>query len=397
MRCNFFGKATMATMVASLVACSVASAHVGFDGSAGGTWEDPNNWTDGASSVLPFLGANNDVSRTHIGSAVGVDGNPAGTISPATVSLSSSQTIGTLHIANGGSGGTLNHSAGKLSTGWLFAGNGGATANYNMSGTASFESPADTTGGNVQIFGGGDGTPNGRGNLRVQDTALYNGWETWIGTSNNAGNRAMGFVTQTGGTVKTEIDLVIGREHADGTYGMTNGLLQSGRVQLNDNGTPGDPSDDFTDHIGGLFVGRYDGSVGSLRIQGGLGTIQTTNLSIASDFAGNTSSSGTLAVLPNASGITAINASGNVFLGDGSLLTVSGLTLPAMNLPLINVGGTLNGTFSNGVEGQLYAGSHRLTYLGGDGNDVVLRLIPEPSTIALIALIGLGLAARRRR
>jgi hypothetical protein len=38
----------------------------------------------------------------------------------------------------------------------------------------------------------------------------------------------------------------------------------------------------------------------------------------------------------------------------------------------------------------------RITYLGGDGNDVVLTVVPEPALLTSIALLT-TLPARRRR
>lgn len=43
--------------------------------------------------------------------------------------------------------------------------------------------------------------------------------------------------------------------------------------------------------------------------------------------------------------------------------------------------------------GALYT----VNYAGGDGNDVVLTGIPEPTSVALMAMAGLGLLGRRRR
>ena len=49
-------------------------------------------------------------------------------------------------------------------------------------------------------------------------------------------------------------------------------------------------------------------------------------------------------------------------------------------------------TATSGPFTQLFA----ITYLGGDGNDIALTAIPEP-TAALLFLAGCGLTLRRRR
>ena len=38
-----------------------------------------------------------------------------------------------------------------------------------------------------------------------------------------------------------------------------------------------------------------------------------------------------------------------------------------------------------------------ISYFGGDGNDVVLTTVPEPTTVTLLGLGALGLLVRRRR
>ena len=67
---------------------------------------------------------------------------------------------------------------------------------------------------------------------------------------------------------------------------------------------------------------------------------------------------------------------------------------------LVSVGDTLTGEFNGLSEGAAVPGSggRFITYAGGDGNDIVLSAIPEPSALCL-ALAGLLAAtgSRRRR
>ena len=72
-----------------------------------------------------------------------------------------------------------------------------------------------------------------------------------------------------------------------------------------------------------------------------------------------------------------------------------------MSFNFLRVGGTLTGQYEGLGEGALVGsfGGHDLfiTYAGGDGNDVTLFTVPEPTiTLTWSMLIGLGLALRRR-
>jgi glucose/arabinose dehydrogenase len=94
---------------------------------------------------------------------------------------------------------------------------------------------------------------------------------------------------------------------------------------------------------------------------------------------------------------------GDVTLG-GSTLAVSffGGFVPTLGdqFEILDVGGMRDGQFAGLGEGdQLTADGtlFRITYLGGDGNDVVLTAIPEPASLALAVLLaGLGMARRRQ-
>jgi autotransporter-associated beta strand protein len=62
--------------------------------------------------------------------------------------------------------------------------------------------------------------------------------------------------------------------------------------------------------------------------------------------------------------------------------------------------GSVIGTFSGLAEGstiQAQGTSFRISYVGGDGNDVVLTVVPEPGSVAAVSLVGLLLLRRRDR
>lgn len=67
---------------------------------------------------------------------------------------------------------------------------------------------------------------------------------------------------------------------------------------------------------------------------------------------------------------------------------------------ILDVGGTLSGQFAGLAEGALIEFDTgvplQLTYVGGDGNDVVLTAIPEPASLLLLLLAAPFAAARRR-
>ncbi|MBX2851485.1 MAG: PEP-CTERM sorting domain-containing protein [Phycisphaeraceae bacterium] len=67
---------------------------------------------------------------------------------------------------------------------------------------------------------------------------------------------------------------------------------------------------------------------------------------------------------------------------------------------ILDIAGTLTGQFAGLDEGALLpavdGAQFQISYLGGDGNDVVLTAVPEPGTLALLGLGGFTLLLRRR-
>jgi len=98
-----------------------------------------------------------------------------------------------------------------------------------------------------------------------------------------------------------------------------------------------------------------------------------------------------------------LDVTGNVELaGSLDVLLIDDFELSdEMSFDVLRVGGTLTGRYEGLGEGALVGnfGGHDLfiTYAGGDGNDVTLFTVPEPTiTLTWWLLIGLGLALRRR-
>ncbi len=97
-----------------------------------------------------------------------------------------------------------------------------------------------------------------------------------------------------------------------------------------------------------------------------------------------------------------LRVSGNAFL-DG-FLNLSGLAgyEPVVGdaFTLLDIAGDRTGMFDNAPEGQLFFHDRdlpwRLSYFGGDGNDVVLTVVPEPGLLAALVPL-LATTLRRRR
>ena len=108
-----------------------------------------------------------------------------------------------------------------------------------------------------------------------------------------------------------------------------------------------------------------------------------------------------LSLVFDSTGISPINAEWGEN-GDGWMDLEIDLTAfgGAGDIPIMNIGGIgTQGSFGSVlVDGAPLATTpHTLSYVGGDGNDVVLTVVPEPATMSLLALGGLAMLIVRRR
>jgi hypothetical protein len=88
----------------------------------------------------------------------------------------------------------------------------------------------------------------------------------------------------------------------------------------------------------------------------------------------------------------------NLYASDSSVITISGIDFMVDGTPvpfgdLSALTGTLTGTLTSGdfIDNVFYQGGYAGTYTG------IIRLVPEPSTAALLALGLVGIAAMRRQ
>jgi hypothetical protein len=282
--------------------------------------------------------------------------------------------------------------------------------------------------------GQGKGTLNiGGGSLTVDGNARFG-----IGSSGSTAD-----INQSGGTFAVTGHVVNGV--GTSTFNLTGGSLE----------VVGDFSADEVTIDGGsltagdiLMTDGADNPTGSITLSDGLlaaDSVDPGDGAATFSFTGGTLAVGTFGLdlqqqggtlsPGNSIGITSIDgdyelAGGDVFIeidgdagpgaagGHDQLIVTGDVTLGgALTLSLgyePEVGteflildkqstGAISGVFDDLNEGARIGGllgsgspSLLISYLGGDGNDVVLRAVPEPGSLGLLAVAGLVLAVRRR-
>ncbi len=406
--------------LAFVASASIASAQE-WDGDAGnpGDWNDATNWVG---DTLPGVGGN-----VVVGGAV---------LPNATANISgslSNPTINDFRIgadAAGGANGTVNQSAGSLTVqGWALigidsaAGNTGNTGSLNLSGTAAFDVDVTQNGGAQEFhvgLGGGTGASN-QGFVTVADQASLFFPRGYIGT--NDGNT--GTMTQTGGSVTANDWLSVGRDGgATGLYTMSGGTLtitNDGLTIGENNGATGtmDVSGSSIIETPNLQVGRFGGGAeGTLSIDGSNVLLVTGNMRVGGDAAAETDTTGNIEFIADANGVSAITATGDLLLNTGASVGSSNLSVDLtadsdfalwgatgtlQEILLIDYAGALLGNFTGLTEGSIVdiggGKTATISYVGGDGTDVVLQVfaVPEPSSMIVLGLGALALVSRRRR
>ena len=144
------------------------------------------------------------------------------------------------------------------------------------------------------------------------------------------------------------------------------------------------------------------GPKGTNGTAGAVGTLSTGSLTMTGSNVFHVDASGTAATSWDK-----LNVTGAVVLGTTSTLELSiasglNFTLGSQYTLIANDGtDAISGAFSNAANGStITAGSYLFTvnYAGGTGNDLVLTLVPEPSTWigGAMALVAIGYSQRRR-
>ncbi len=348
-------------------------------------------------------------SGTSLGNALLVSSNNQGTSNATVIQNGGTVTAGSVQINNGSSSNTADQGAGlyELNGGTLLTGIV-QTVNSGSYGTSTF----DFNGGTLEASGNQGGFMNGLTAANVQAGGAIintNGFSDTVGQAllhdATLGSTPDGGLTKTGAGTLTL--------NAVDTYtGAT--AIASGTLALSATGTIAnsasiDVQSGTTFDVSAKTAGFTLGAGQTLE---GVGTVSTGGHALTLDgtVAPGDAAMGTLTIDPAAivdfaAGsdltINAVGAANDLLAVDGNLnLSGAGDTLNFIGTPtaglytIVTYTGTLTGTFTNtNLLGYV------INYGSGSNSAITLSRVPEPATLGLLALGGLGvlLLGKRRR
>lgn len=383
----------------------------------GGTLDVGGDITGGGASYFNIDALESAYSLTVSGGDINVDdlrvGNASGTTGELTIASGLTVTTDWQSIGYNGTG-TLTQTGGANmvtnGTGALYVGRSGTgVGTYNLGGngqlTAKFLRVGESgqgifnhSDGTVTVnsndvivgrFTGSTGEYNLSGNGVINARALcVGGRDSGDGTNPTLGGS--GTFNQTGGTNDIATSLYLGTRNGNGTYVISDGLLDvDGTLVVGNTGTD----------IAPLYIDKT--GTGRFKISGDSAVIEVDG------YSQNGLSTLELAI---DGGISPINVDGGISLDgflDVEFLTTA--TLDSSYALFVNDGtDPVDGIFSGLAEDAVFtvpgpSGSYMLTISyfanvdgGSIGNDVVLTVVPEPSTFVLFAGLLLLLLARVR-
>ena len=328
-------------------------------------------------------------------------GEGANSVGTANITGGSIHTSVEIWVGQGGGGtGTVHQSSGVVeSDTWIAVGRDSGTGTYNLTGDAQLRKVVvagnpDSEGSFFSIGGLGSG---GVGTVNVQDEAVM---DSATGAILGETDGQVGIINQSGGTVMLrdytprDFQPNLGQAlnldpsfdpgdpantgDSDGEYHLSGGTLVTETVKVGKG---------VFDMTGGVFTATN--FIGDLTQMGGTTSPGASPgiMTITGDYALN---SGDLFMeldgLTPGTGHDQLIVTGDVSLaGDLSLAVGFSPSNGDMFTIIDNQGGNaVSGTFTQG--GSISAGGYvfSIDYMGGDGNDVVLTVVPEPAAMWML-------------
>jgi hypothetical protein len=297
---------------------------------------------------------------------------------------------GGAHNANGelwvgqgaGAVGVATVNAGTMTVNnWIAVGREGSTGTLNVGGTGA----VNKIGGGHITIGTGAG---GNGTVNVSGGTLSTNGDFILGENNAT---ARGVVNQTGGLVSVTGNLDVQRTGV-GTYNLSGGTLS-----VNGNIDTATGTFSFT---GGKITRS---NAGVLTVNGGLttgGSAATLDVGTGKTFDVNGAFDVTRGIGFDLTGREIPAAAGTGSFGLGAVDSILGTFGPG-STTLTGLGNPSGATFITEAqgEGHTFPASQSVFWIQEAGGAISLQysIVPEPGSVVLLAMSGLGLLARRRR